>query len=118
MMAYSEARPVARMLAAIADPTRLKIAGFLLAGPLHVGRIAELLGIPLVNVSHHLGVMRQAGLLEGEKQGRNVYYRFRDGVFAPGNGDGTCALLHLGPYRVHVAARRDSKNGRAPDAGH
>lgn len=103
-MEYAEARPVARMFAAIGEPTRLRIANLLLAGPLHVGRLAELLDLPMVNISHHLGVMRQAGLLEDEKQGRQVLYRFRDGVLTA--GDGTAALLKFGPYRLHITASK------------
>jgi DNA-binding transcriptional ArsR family regulator len=72
MMEFSHARKVAGMLAALAEPTRLQIAFHLAAGPHHVSQLAELVGAPMVNMSHHLGVMRQAGLLEDEKQGRKV----------------------------------------------
>jgi DNA-binding transcriptional ArsR family regulator len=67
MMPYVDARAVARMFAALGEPTRLKIATHLLAGPSHVGALAEVVGEPMVNVSHHLGVMRQAGVLEDEE---------------------------------------------------
>jgi DNA-binding transcriptional ArsR family regulator len=99
------ARAVARMFAALGEPTRLKIATHLLSGPKHVGAIAELVGEPMVNISHHLGVMRQAGLLDDEKQGRMVIYRFRDEVIAPGNGDDLLATLKFGPYRVLVRSK-------------
>jgi DNA-binding transcriptional ArsR family regulator len=102
MMPYADARAVARMFAALGEPTRLKIATHLLGSPLHVGALAELVGEPMVNVSHHLGVMRQAGLLEDEKRGRQVVYRFRDDVMTPGDGDGVLATLAFGPYRVIV----------------
>ena len=45
--------------------------------------------------------MRQA-VLEDEKNGRNVIYRFRDDVWKPGGGDGILATLSFGPYRVYV----------------
>jgi DNA-binding transcriptional ArsR family regulator len=102
MMPYADARAVARMFAALGEPTRLKIATHLLTGPKHVGALAELVGEPMVNISHHLGVMRQAGVLEDEKHGRHVVYRFRDDVCRPGVGDGMVATLSFGPYRVHV----------------
>lgn len=102
MMPYADARAVARMFAALGEPTRLKIATHLLTGPQHVGALAELVGEPMVNISHHLGVMRQAGVLEDEKHGRQVVYRFRDDVCRPGGGDGILATLTFGPYRVHV----------------
>ena len=102
MMEYTDARAVARMFAALGEPTRLKIATALLAGPQHVGALAELVGEPMVNISHHLGVMRQAGVLEDDKKGRQVFSRFRDDVCQPGDGDGVAAMLTFGPYRVYV----------------
>jgi DNA-binding transcriptional ArsR family regulator len=108
MMPYVDARAVARMFAALGEPTRLKIATHLLAGPSHVGELAEVVGEPMVNVSHHLGVMRQAGVLEDEKRGRQVFYRFRDGVFEAGGEDGLAATLTFGPYRVYVRANAEA----------
>jgi DNA-binding transcriptional ArsR family regulator len=107
MMPYADARGVARMFAALGEPTRLKIATLLLSGPQHVGALAELVGEPMVNVSHHLGVMRQAGLLEDEKLGRQVVYRFRDEVFRAGGDDGFAGTLTFGPYRLFVRARAE-----------
>jgi DNA-binding transcriptional ArsR family regulator len=108
MMPYADARAVARMLAALGEPTRLKIASHLLAGPSHVGEIAEFVGEPMVNVSHHLGVMRQAGVLEDEKKGRQVFYRFRDDVFKAGGDNGIAATLSFGPYRVYVRSQPEA----------
>ena len=105
MIQTPNARAIARMFAALGEPTRLQIATHLLSGPLHVGAIAELVGEPMVNISHHLGVMRQAGLLEDEKKGRMVIYRFRDDVISPGSDDGILATLKFGPYRVLVRAK-------------
>ncbi len=52
----------ARLLRAMADPERLKIVQCLRDGPKNVSEIAELLGEEVVNVSHHLGVLRNAGI--------------------------------------------------------
>jgi DNA-binding transcriptional ArsR family regulator len=113
MMPYADARSVARMFAALGEPTRLKITTILLSGPQHVGALAEQVGEPMVNVSHHLGVMRQAGLLEDEKNGRQVIYRFRDDVFTPGGADGAAATFTFGPYRVYVRARPEAPAAKA-----
>jgi len=110
MMPYADARAVARMFAALGEPTRLRIASHLLAGPSHVGALAEVVGEPMVNVSHHLGVMRQAGVLEDEKKGRQVFYRFRESVFASGGDDGIAATLTFGPYRVYVRTHPEAPN--------
>jgi DNA-binding transcriptional ArsR family regulator len=108
MMEFSQARKVAGMLAALAEPTRLQIAFHLASGPHHVSQLAELVGAPMVNMSHHLGVMRQAGLLDDEKQGRKVVYQYRPGVFTPGGENGVLGVLNIGPFRVMIRANGDN----------
>jgi DNA-binding transcriptional ArsR family regulator len=107
MMEFSNARKVAAMLAALAEPTRLQIAFHLAGGPHHVSQLAELVGAPMVNMSHHLGVMRQAGLLDDEKHGRKVVYRFRPEVFTSGGDNGALGTLAIGPFRVIIRAPGD-----------
>jgi DNA-binding transcriptional ArsR family regulator len=99
---YQAARKVAARLAALAEPTRVRVIDRLAHGPLHVGALAELLGVPMVNLSHHLGVMRQAGLLDDEKDGRRVIYRLHPDVFLPGDNGETVAVLDLDGYKVRV----------------
>jgi DNA-binding transcriptional ArsR family regulator len=102
MMEFANARKVAAMLAALAEPTRLQIAFHLASGPHHVSQLAELVGAPMVNMSHHLGVMRTAGLLDDEKHGRKVVYRFRPEVFTPGGENGVLGTLAIGPFRIVI----------------
>lgn len=91
------------MLAALAEPTRLLIAFQLARGPHHVSQLAELLKVPIVNMSHHLGVMRQSGLIDDEKVGRRVVYSFRPGILTPGDGnDDILATLTIGSFRVFL----------------
>ncbi|HEV3385324.1 MAG TPA: metalloregulator ArsR/SmtB family transcription factor [Gemmata sp.] len=112
MMEFSHARKVAGMLAALAEPTRLQIAYHLASGPHHVSQLAELVGAPMVNMSHHLGVMRQAGLLDDEKQGRKVVYQYRPGIFTPGGDNGVLGILNIGPFKVQIRASADSAAGK------
>ncbi len=112
-MEFSNARKVAAMLAALAEPTRLQIAFHLASGPHHVSQLAELVGAPMVNMSHHLGVMRQAGLLDDEKHGRKVVYRFRPEVFAPGGENGVLGTLSIGSFRLIIRTPADA----APSKG-
>src|SRR5947208_9676191 len=72
----------ARYLKALSEPDRLKIIQCLQAGPKNVSELAELLGRELVNVSHHLGVLRHAGLVQDEKQGKYVVYSLHPSVLA------------------------------------
>lgn len=70
----------AQLLAALAAAERLKIVRFLTDGRHNVTEIVDMLAIKAVNVSHHLSVLRQAGLIRGKKQGRFVWYSLRPGV--------------------------------------
>lgn len=71
---------------ALGEPTRLKIVkaiGF--AGKKEgesVGDLCRLLNIEMVNLSHHLGVLRTAGILENTRHGRFQYYSLNSDLFA------------------------------------
>ena len=69
------------MLRALADPERLRLIHCLRDGPRNVTELAGLVGGEVVNVSHHLGVLRHAGVVLDEKQGRFVVYRLHPDVF-------------------------------------
>lgn len=75
---------VARLLRAIADPTRRKILQALKAkGACSLGKetglcacdIEERVYISQPTVSHHMGILEKAGLIETEKQGQWRWYR-------------------------------------------
>jgi ArsR family transcriptional regulator len=69
---------MAPVLAALADPIRLRIVSMLLAAPGGTScgcDLEERLGLAQPTVSHHLRILREAGLVEGEKRGRWVHYR-------------------------------------------
>lgn len=68
------AKQASEMLQALAEPTRLRIVELLLAGEKNVTEIATELGVEIVNVSHHLKVLRMARIITDEKRGRFVAY--------------------------------------------
>ena len=70
----------AELLGALAAAERLKIMRFLVDGPHNVTEIVEMLEIPAVNVSHHLMVLKNAHLIDANKQGRFVFYSICPGV--------------------------------------
>jgi DNA-binding transcriptional ArsR family regulator len=113
---YQAARRIALRLAALAEPTRLRVLDRLAQGPLHVGALAELLGVPMVNLSHHLGVMRQAGIVEDEKDGRRVIYRLHPDVFGPGDGPDVVAVLVVDGYKVRVRKSATTPTAATPRA--
>ncbi|MEW5912804.1 MAG: metalloregulator ArsR/SmtB family transcription factor [Thermodesulfobacteriota bacterium] len=68
----------AKRLGELGHPLRLKALRLLIqAGPdgLPVNKVQAHLGIPLSTLSHHLGRLRQAGLISQERQGRELYCR-------------------------------------------
>lgn len=70
----------ARQLKALADPERLRIIQILITGMRNVSELSHELGDEIVKVSHHLGVLRNAGLVTAEKQGRFVNYALHPSV--------------------------------------
>jgi DNA-binding transcriptional ArsR family regulator len=68
----------AETLKTLASPRRLAILHALAGGPLEVGRLAEAIGASQPNVSQHLAVLRGAGIVEAEREGREVRYRLAD----------------------------------------
>lgn len=68
----------ADVLKILSNPKRLEIVHLLAEGPREVGRLAEELGISQPNVSQHLALMRAAGVVEAERDGREVRYRLAD----------------------------------------
>ena len=65
------------VLKAISHPVRIAIAEFLKAGEQCVCDIAEYVGSERSNVSKHLSIMANAGLLEARKEGLKVIYRLK-----------------------------------------
>lgn len=64
----------ARLLKALADASRLAIVRQLLDGPKHVGEINAMLGLEQTLLSHHLRVLREAGLVNSRRDGKAVLY--------------------------------------------
>lgn len=91
----------ARLLAALAAPERLKIVRFLAAAPHNVTEIAEMLAVPVVNVSHHLAVLKQAEIVHTRRLGRFIIYSLREGMLAAA---GSPAALDLGCCRLVLPA--------------
>jgi len=56
----------------------------------------------LVNASHHLGVLRHAGLVSGAKQGRYVVYALDPKWFRAREPGGLADLLDLGCCRLEI----------------
>ncbi len=68
----------AEVLKTLANPRRLEIIHRLSQGPCEVRRLAEDLGASQPNISQHLAVLRSTGLVDAERDGREVRYRLTD----------------------------------------
>lgn len=70
---------LARQLWAVGDATRLRLLHLLpteadCAGGYNVSALAERLGLAQPTVSHHLRVLRQAGIIQSTRMCRDIYY--------------------------------------------
>ena len=65
------------VIKALAHPSRLAIAEALQAGEQCVCDLRDLVEADMSTVSKHLTVLREAGLVDMEKRGLNVFYRLR-----------------------------------------
>jgi ArsR family transcriptional regulator len=59
----------------LADPTRLQIMGFCCCEWRSVGEITQKTGVSQPTVSHHLAMLRDAGLVEIRHEGKQTFYR-------------------------------------------
>jgi ArsR family transcriptional regulator len=94
-----QSQKCADALKALAEPLRLKIVQCLQGGPKNVSELAGLLREELANVSHHLRVLRDHGLVQDEKQGKFVVYSLHPDVFPSADA------LDLGCCRLDLSGR-------------
>jgi DNA-binding transcriptional ArsR family regulator len=62
-----------RFLKALADETRWKIVQQLLGRPQTVGELSARIKVSQYNTSRHLKILRGAGIVEAQKQGRHLF---------------------------------------------
>ena len=86
VMDEQSALQVALRLKALADPVRVRLMSLILAADdkgCCTCDLAPAVGVTEATVSHHLKQLREAGLVEGTRDGMNVFYRpLRDNLIA------------------------------------
>lgn len=70
----------ARYFSVLGEPTRLKILHVICQGEKCVSDIIQATGLAQANVSRHLGLMYQAGMLSRRREGTLVHYRIADAL--------------------------------------
>jgi ArsR family transcriptional regulator len=105
-MSAAAATESTRLLRALAHPTRLMILKELANGTKCVNDIRELVGIPQPNVSQHLALLKESGLVTSHKQGVRRCYSLANPALIEG------LLSTLGPERA-AATRRNPASARS-----
>ena len=62
---------------ALSDPTRRRVLELLRTGPLSAGELADHFDVSKPTMSAHFAVLREAGLIVSEKQGKSVVYELQ-----------------------------------------
>jgi ArsR family transcriptional regulator len=84
-LSAAEAGEISVLLKAIADPARLRLVSLIACHEGGEACVCELTGafdLTAPTISHHLRVLREAGLISSERRGTWVYYRTNQGVLA------------------------------------
>jgi DNA-binding transcriptional ArsR family regulator len=79
----------AELCKVLTDPKRLMILDALRHGERSVGALAGTIGVALPNASQHLAVMRNAGLVEGRREGTTIIYRLAEPTIVD-----ACDIVH------------------------
>ncbi|MBA3346734.1 MAG: winged helix-turn-helix transcriptional regulator [Gemmatimonadales bacterium] len=98
----------AHILGVLSQDTRLNLVLALAQAPASVSELCEHLGLPQSNISHHLGILRNTGLVIDEREGQFVIYRINVPVWRT-LGDGFFDQLLGGQHEVmlqHFQIRR------------
>ena len=77
-LSAAEADALARVFKALADPVRLRLLSMITNAEGGEACVCDLtVGFQLTGptISHHLKVLREAGLIEGDRRGTWIYYR-------------------------------------------
>ena len=80
MKQAESAADCASILRALGDVTRLSVLQALLEGPAHVNDLMKRVTVGQSLLSHHLKVLRDAGLVIAKRDGKAVLYRVAPGI--------------------------------------
>ena len=84
-------------LKVLADQTRLAVVRLLIGDSMTVSELNESLGVEQTLLSHHLRVLRDAGIVEHRREGRSIRYSISGQVKSAGSGAsidlGCCQIL-------------------------
>ena len=85
-----ESAPLFRLLG---DEARLRLLRLLHADRLNVTELTSILGIAQSGVSRHLGLLKDAGLVEERREGGFTFFSLSPGLVSGANGYGPVAII-------------------------
>lgn len=104
MTAVAADELTAEQVRLFADPLRLRIVALLAGEELCTCHLVEQTGAKQPTVSHHLRVLKEAGVVDAERSGAYTYYRLRPGpLLAIGGGFAALGERAAGPPRRRPA---------------
>ena len=93
-----------RLLRTLSEPTRLRLLGVLQYGEHNVTGLCRRLALPQPTISHHLGLLRSAGLVTNRRDGKQVFYSLNGAAVS--QLEPKCGLaISSGPLELYI---RDS----------
>jgi ArsR family transcriptional regulator len=92
---------LARCLKAVCDPNRIQILSILVDGEFCVSDLVTRLGIDQPKVSHHLAILRDAGVIRSRRDGRHINYSIWPTVHRrQPSAEGLADIFELGDLSV------------------
>jgi ArsR family transcriptional regulator len=98
---------LARLFAALADPTRLRLLGLMDGAEVCVCYFVEVLGQSQPKISRHLAYLRNAGIVRARREGKWMHYR----IERPGDA-GAAAILGATLERLKADAEMEADRER------
>lgn len=81
-MKKAQVKKIIKNLKTVTDDTRLKVVLALRGKRINVGRMNKTLKVEPSLLSHHLKVLKDAGIVKAERVGKQVYYSLPRDVFS------------------------------------
>ncbi|WP_435159543.1 ArsR/SmtB family transcription factor [Amycolatopsis sacchari] len=84
-LSEAQAAELARVFKAVGDPVRLRLLSLIASHDGGEACVCDLTGafeLTGPTISHHLKVLRESGLITGERRGTWIYYRVQPGTLA------------------------------------
>ena len=81
MIDFSHASKCSKALKALSDLNRIKILELLFKGEMCVSDLVRALKLDQPKVSHHLAILKRAGVILDRRQGRKIIYSLHPGVY-------------------------------------